>query len=174
MIQNELAVCPVASMAKKRRSPRKHTPPPANPELWPHPTVPHGYRYYFHRKHHGGGSPTDACWHPSITRQEEFTIFEISAQLDLSDARGNLYNVSRAADGGIRELGIFHEQIARFWKPVASEPWHGHPLWPVVTDLPTNRGSQAYRPDTSVFSKLVEQRVLSERDSHRLRSGKNI
>lgn len=162
-------------MAKKRRKrKRQSTPPRANLDFWPHLTAPHGYRYYFHPKHHGAGSYIDACWHPDITRQEEFTIFELSAQLDLSDSRGNLCNVSKATDGSIRELGIFHEQLARFWKPIASEPWHGHPLWPVVTELATNRGSQAYRPDKSVFNKLVEQRVLSERESHRLRNGKNI
>jgi len=141
---------------------------------WPHVTTPRGYRYFFHPKHHGGGSTTDACWKPEITKSEEFTIFEIAVHLDLSDQNGNLYNVRKAPNETILELGTCHEQIARFWKPSAGEAWHGHPLWPVVTDRPNSRTKQEYRPDRSVFRKLVEQRVLSERDSHRLNSGKNV
>jgi hypothetical protein len=162
-------------MARKRGRPKKETAPREEMQnLWPFPTVPHGHKYYFSAKHHGAGSATDARWHPDITRQEEFSIFQLAARLGLRDSQGNLYNVMRRADGGIRELGVCYEQLARFWKPVASERWQGHPLCPVVTESGTNRGMQINRPDKAVFDKLVERRMLSERDSHRLRCGKNI
>jgi hypothetical protein len=162
-------------MGKKRKKPKRlFKQARGNQDYWPQLTNPRSYRYFFHPKHHGGGSPTDARWKPDITQNEEFTIFEIAVRLDLSDESCNLYNVRKAANQTILELGIFHEQIARFWKPSAGEAWHGHPLWPVVTDSPHNRSRQKHRPDGSVFRKLVEQGVLSERDSHRLNSGKNV
>jgi len=145
-----------------------------NQDYWPHRTNPKGYRYYFHPKHHGGGSSTDSRWKPDITRREEFTIFEISVRLDLSDDRGNLYNVRKGADKTVLELGMFHEQLARFWKPSGDHAWHGHPLWPVSAGWATNRGKEAHRPDRSVFRKLVEQGVLTEQQSYRLNSGRNI
>ncbi len=144
------------------------------PNYWPEPTNPKGYRYYFYPKHHGAGNATDSRWHPEISRQEEFTIFEIAVRLDLADEGGNLYNVRKAADGTILELGVFHEQVARFWKPsTETEAWHGHPLWPVEAG-PSNRARQENRPGRSVFRKLVEQGVLSKAQSHRLNNGKNI
>lgn len=167
-------------MGKKRKGRKQEKPKRllrqrrGNQEYWPQLTNPRSYRYFFHPKHHGGGRPTDSCWKADITKGEEFLIFEISVRLDLCDERGNLYNVRKAADDTILELGVFHEQIARFWKPRGENAWHGHPLWPVVTDLPNNRIGQDYRPDRSVFRKLVEQGVLSERDGDRLNSGKII
>ena len=80
----------------------------------------------------------------------------------------------KRVDDTILELGVFHEQIARFWKPRGEDAWHGHPLWPVVTDMANNRMRQEYRPDRSVFRKLVDQRVLSPTESDRLNSGKII
>src|SRR5271154_1472017 len=56
-----------------------------NQDYWPQVTTPRGYRYFLHPKHHGGGSTTDACWKPEITKGEEFTIFEIAVRLNLSD-----------------------------------------------------------------------------------------
>jgi hypothetical protein len=143
-------------------------------DYWPHPTKPHGYRYYFHPKHHGAGSVTDSRWKADVSKSEEFAIFEVAAQLDLCDAQGNLYNVRKGPDQRILELGVCHEQIARFWKAPQPDPWHGHPLWPVVIEIQTNRASQVYRPDSSVFSKLVKQGVLTEQQSRRLNNGKNI
>jgi hypothetical protein len=93
----------------------------------------------------------------------------------LADEDGNLYNVRKGPDGAILELGMFHEQIARFWKPsAATEAWHGHPLWPIDAAGPSNRAKQANRPGKSVFRKLVEQGVLSAAQGHRLNNGKNV
>lgn len=162
-------------MSKKQQKPKRlFKRMRENHDYWPHLASPHRYRYYFHPKHHGSGSTTDSRWKPDVLQGEEFRIFEIAAQLDLSDESGNLYNVLKRADNTFRELGIFHEQIARFWKPIAPEAWHGHPLWPVESGIATNRSSERYRPDKSVFRKLVDQKVLSVRDSYRLRGGKNI
>jgi hypothetical protein len=143
-------------------------------DVWPHSTARNKYRYYYHPKHHGGGGPTDSRWCPDVSQQEEFTIFELADTLDLSDERNNLFNVRKSDDGKIHELGVFHEQIARFWGPSGNDLWHGHPLWPVVTESAINRSGQEYRPSRVVFQKFVARGVLSERDSCRLNSGRNI
>jgi hypothetical protein len=144
-------------------------------DYWPEVTKRRRFRYFFHPKHHGAGDPTDSRWKPDVTKSEEFNIFNIADDLDLADEDGNLYNVRKAADGTILELGVFHEQLARFWKPrAAADAWHGHPLWPVGADGPSNRGKQSCRPGRSVFHRLVEQGVLSERDSNRLNNGRII
>jgi hypothetical protein len=170
------------AMGRKRRKPKsqKQAEPPGvgrqeERDLWPHLTNPHGYRYYFHPKHHGAGHPTVSRWRPDVSRQEEFRVFENAAHLDLADTDGNLYNVHKADDGTVLELGVFHEQIARFWKPsVPREAWHGHPLWPVRAGGPSNLAKQANRPDKSVFDKFVELGVLSKVQSHRLNNARLI
>jgi len=165
------------SMGRKRKSTNKATERQqrGNPDYWPEVTTPRGYRYYFHPKHHGAGNATVSRWKPDVSRREEFTIFEIAVRLDLAGDDGNLYNLRKAADGAILELGVFHEQIARFWKPsVPTEAWHGHPLWPVEAGGPSNRAKQANRPGKAVFRKLVEEGVLSSAQSHRLNSIRNI
>lgn len=144
-------------------------------EYWPEVTKRRKYKYFFHPKHHGAGGPTDSRWSPDVSRAEEFSIFDGADEKDLADEDANLYNVRKAADGSILELGVFHEQIARFWKPRATaDAWHGHPLWPIEAGGPSNRARQSCRPGTLVFRRLVEQGVLSERDSYRLNNGKNI
>lgn len=172
-------------MGRKPRKPKRpKLQKPATPptdrsredlDYWPQLTNPLGYRYYFHPKHHGAGHPSVSRWRPDISREEEFRIFEIAAYLDLADTDGDLYNVRKAGDGTILELGVFHEQIARFWKPsVPTGAWHGHPLWPVRAGGPSNLAKQANRPDKLVFEKLVEQGVLSKIQSYRLNNGKLI
>lgn len=172
-------------MGRKRRKPKlPKSQEPAKPvgeerreelDYWPRLTNPHGYRYYFHPKHHGAGHPTVSRWRLDVSRQEEFSIFETAAHLDLADSKGNLYNVRKADDGTILELGVFHEQIARFWKPSApTGAWHGHPHWPVGAGGPDNLAKQKNRPDRSVFDKLVVQGVLSKVQSHRLNNARHI
>ena len=167
-------------MAKKRGNKKQARPKRLfrrtreDQDHWPHLTNPHNYRYYFHPKHHGAGSSTDSRWKPDISKAEEFSIFELAAPLDLCDNEGNLYNVRKASDDEFLELGIFHEQIARFWKPSGSEAWHGHPLWPVETDSFTNRSTQKCRPEKAVFDRFIERGVLNRWQCDRLRSGKHI
>ncbi len=164
-------------MGRKRKSTEETTGQQqrGDTDYWPHLTDPKGYRYYFHPKHHGAGNVSVSRWKTDITRREEFRIFEVAVRLDLSDEDGNLYNVRKAADGAILELGVFHEQIARVWKPKSqTEAWHGHPLWPLEAGGPPNRAKQVYRPAKSVFRNLVEKGVLSEAQIHRLNNGKNV
>lgn len=159
----------------KRRKRKKHQGPTRKKEnYWTEPTNPGGYTYYFHPKHRGNGSPHDSRWKLEVTLREEFGIFESAVGLDLSDESGHLYNVRKDVGGSILELGVFHEQIARFWKPRGDHAWHGHPLWPVWAGRPSNRANQIYRPSRVVFRKFVEQGVLSESQGHRLNSGKNV
>ncbi len=165
------------SMGRKRKSRKKPSEREqrGNPDYWPETTNPKGYRYYFHPKHHTAGNPTVSRWKPDVSRSEEFQIFEIAVRLDLADEDGNLYNVRKGPHGAILELGVYHEQIARFWKPSApTEAWHGHPLWPIDATGPSNRARQENRPGKSVFHKLVQQGVLSAAQGHRLNNGKNV
>jgi hypothetical protein len=162
-------------VAKKQKQPKRlFRQRRGNVEYWPHLTNPRQYRYYFHPKHHGAGNLTDSCWKGDIAHAEEFDIFEKAVALDISDQRGNLYNVRKAADGTILEVGKFHEQLARFWHPRGPGAWHGHPLWPVETNISTNRAGRDYCPNKIVFTRLVARGVLTAHQSHRLNNGKDI
>ena len=103
------------SMGRKRNSTKEPTVEQqrGNREFWPEVTNPKGYRYYFHPKHHRASNATGSRWKPDVSRQEEFTIFEVAVHLDLADEDGDLYNVRKSEDGAILELGVFQEQIAQ-------------------------------------------------------------
>jgi hypothetical protein len=138
-----------------------------------HRTTSSGKRYLFHPKHHGHVSPDDACWHPSITRDFEFAIFEESDRRELSDEQGNLYGIRRDEAGKFITLGTRLEQVARFWMPSAGSPWHGYPLWP-LNNKELNRGTQPYRPPKVVLEKMETQGIITRPQVKRLMKGDHI
>jgi hypothetical protein len=134
----------------------------------PHPTRRSGYRYFFASKHHGAGTSEDAQWSKDITALEEFTVFDEADFRDISDERAWLYGVLRGADGKLRDLGIWQEQIAEF--PHASEgtAWHGYPVWAINKAGPSNR---KIRPAKEVFQKMEANGLINRRERKRLFKG---
>jgi hypothetical protein len=133
--------------------------------------------YCFTPKHHGAGLSLDACWLRDLPRPEEFEVFNMADQHELSDASGNLYGLRIRNLSGRRELlelGTQHEQIARFWAESQQNHWHGHPLWPVDARETSNRGGQDYRPPRLVFQKIVAASIFSKTQAGRLNSGKHV
>lgn len=133
--------------------------------------------YCFTAKHHGAGLKSDSRWSPALSRQEEFAVFDMADENQLSDADGNLYGLRIAGLGEQRRilaLGSRNELIARFWAEDAEAPWHGHPLWPVITRDSLNRKKQGNAPPKAVFDRMVEANVLTEVQAARIRTARHI
>jgi hypothetical protein len=142
-------------------------------DIHPDPS-PSGYRYYFHPKHHGAGSPSDAKWLPEMTREEEFEVFAMADRHHLSDDGGDLYGLRISGsipDHEILFLGTRYEQVAHFWEASEGSPWHGYPLWPILRRDSLNRKGQQYRPPKEVLEKMVGAGLLTDKQRYRLMKG---
>lgn len=139
-----------------------------------HPTTTrrHGYRYRFTAKHHGGHG--DGQWLDSISEDDEFAVFDDADDKELTDDDGNLFGAVKEGDDSLRELGYYHEQIAKF--PVAStgSPWHGYPLWPLGEGGPTNRRSRKNQPSKELYDKMVLAGLITTRMRRRLMKGDHV
>jgi hypothetical protein len=137
------------------------------------PTRRSEYCYCFTGKHHGRGKRDDARWlpEPELSRVEEFTVFDTADFHNISDAGGRLYGVLKGADGNLRELGMWQQEIAEF--PVANPgvPWHGYPIWAVNEFAPPNRARDNVKPSKAVFQQMVNAGLITRRDQKRLSKG---
>jgi hypothetical protein len=136
-----------------------------------HPAVTrnHSYSYVFTAKHHGGGSAGDARW--AISMDEEFSVFNRADEDDIFDDDGRYYGVLRDADGELRDLGTWEQQMAEFPKTNQGIPWHGYPIWAVNDIAPPNRASQKARPAKLVFQKLQDAGLITAQQRKRLYKG---
>lgn len=131
-----------------------------------------GLQYLFTDKHHGGGRSGDAQW--SVTRDEEFSVFNVADVLDIRDDGGRFYGVLPDDAGGLRDLGTWQQQIAEFPLTTGSVPWHGYPIWPVNDLAPSNRGSQSARPSKVVFAAMEVGGLITLPQRKRLMKGKHV
>lgn len=134
-----------------------------------------GLTYQFTPKHHGGkDNKGQAQWLPSLTFEEEFSIFDHADKHDLSDDSGRLYGILRQPEEDVRILGTRDEQVAEF--PVArkGEAWHGYPVYPLASSESTGRGGETGKPEKVVFQKMEEVGLLSKSERRRLMGGKHI
>jgi len=142
--------------------------------LHPLPTQRSRYRYIFYDKHHGRGGPGAAQWANDLSDDDEFAIFDQADTFDLSDDGGNLYGISVGPepDRGVRYIGTFRQQIARF--PVAhpEAPWHGYPLGPLENPVPPHPPERALPRDA--LRKMMERGLLDNSQRKRLLKGRNI
>ena len=139
--------------------------------IHPIPTRRSGYRYQFYDKHHGRGARrSDAArWLPSLSRQEEFAVFDTADWHEIADERGWLYGVrAKDAAGVIPDLGTRGEQIAEFPFARPNETWHGYPLWPLSEEGPANRRGEKARPSKEVFLRMEAEGLLTPRERKRL------
>lgn len=135
--------------------------------------------YVFTPKHHGGNQ-TASCWLTALTLNEEFTIFDRSDGIvvqppadnrQVADGNGNLYGYERLANGSLREIGTWHQQLAEFPVQAAGANWHGYPLWPVGPQAPQNLLGQRCRPDPQVFDRMVQLGDITTGQRKRLKKG---
>lgn len=132
-----------------------------------------GHRYFFYAKHHGGDAHA-AMWQPTISRDVEFSIFDLADFHQITDRRGWLYGVLRNVGGDLEELGTWDEQVAEFQPGVPpSDPWHGYPQWPVDKLGPANRRRQQCCPDRRVFDLMVAAAMINKLQRRRLLAGRN-
>jgi len=157
------------SRRSKREGSSKQPKPKPDWRVHPVPTKK-GHRYKFVDKHHYPPKGDHACWLQSITRDEEFALFSEAERLNLSDEDANLYNIRKVGENYL-EIGTRHELIAIFWNPHSASEWHGHPIWPIKTKHSLNRKNQDYRPSKSVMNRMIQESLLSERDSDRILNG---
>jgi hypothetical protein len=130
------------------------------------------YQYQFTPKHHGA-DPNAAQWLPELTLEEEFAVFDLADEHELSDEDGQRYGLRLEGGDGLRYIGIWDEQIAEF--PVArqGEPWHGYPVYPLVELGPQNRRGQKCRPQKAVFDKMLRAGIITRNQRQRLLKGKH-
>jgi hypothetical protein len=137
----------------------------------PVPTTRSQYRYLFTTKHHGA-DPRAAQWSTDLTEEEEFSVFDRADEHELSDERQWLYGVLGDAEGGLRDLGTWYQQVAAF--PVANEgrPWHGYPVWAVLSpDAPEEARGDKFRPARQVFDRMLAVGLINSRQRKRLLKG---
>lgn len=128
------------------------------------------YRYQFTAKHHRG-SKGDAQWLATISRAEEFSIFNDADAYDFSDAVGRLYGVLRDGNGNLREIGTWNQQMAEFPRANTNVAWHGYPIWAVNKLAPPNRRNQKARPAKQVFDKMEQAGAITVQQRRRLFRG---
>jgi hypothetical protein len=135
-------------------------------------------RYCFTPKHHGAGLPSDSRWLPDLTRLEEFQVFDMADFHELRDEDRDLYGLRISGAPGNRELldlGCKHEKVARFWaEGRPTDPWHGHPLWPLRSKHAENRAKQGCCPPREVFDRMIEVGILSAKQASRLKIAKHV
>jgi len=116
-----------------------------------------GLRYLFTAKHHGGWKSRHATWLPTLTEEEEFSVFDDADANQVSDAAGNLFGVLFDGNEGLQDLGTRGEQIAKFWYSPPGSPWHGFPAFPLKDDVVMqNRQGETARPERQVLDRLLE------------------
>jgi hypothetical protein len=143
--------------------------------IHPVPTRRSGYRYLFYDKHHGRGGPDAARWLPSLSRDDEFAVFDVADEADLADERGWLYGMRpRDAAGHIPELGTWGQQVAEFPLARPNDPWHGYPLWPLGEEGPENRKGEKGRPSKRVFLRMEAVGLITQRERKKLYKGDHL
>jgi len=133
----------------------------------------HEYRYKFLRKHRGGHG--HAQWLLSVSQEEEFDIFDAADWLDLSDEDGNLYGAVKEGTDSLRKLGLYEEQIAKFWNRSNRQlEWHGFPVWTINhkgKQKQRGRSGTNDRPPKEVFDKMMNVGLIDLRTRLRLYGG---
>ena len=142
----------------------------------PHPQPTRNGRFYcFSVKHHRLDDSNDAQWLRELRRDEEFGIFALADERDLSDESGNLYGLRLGINGEVLELGTRGQQIAKFPLAHPNQPWHGYPLWPLKPYAGgSNRGAKKVQPSKLVFVTMERAGLLTERNRKRLQKGDQI
>lgn len=136
----------------------------------PEPTQSSGFRYCFSIAHHGRGVPDDSQWIDGLSQDEEFSLFDESDRLHLSDSKGHYYGLRRSPDRVILDLGTQGEQIAKFWNPIRNNPTHGFPLWPLGDEGPENRKQEP--PPRKTLSRMRQVGLLNPEQRKRLNKGR--
>ncbi len=128
-------------------------------------TRKHQYRYLFTAKHHGG-EKNAAQWHPELSPDDEFAVFDGADEMELSDEGGNLFGALSDGQESLRFLGTFREQIAKFPCAPAGSPWHGYPVWPLI--------DEKYRPSKQVFARMLVAGLITQPMRRRLMKGDHV
>ncbi len=135
---------------------------------YPEPTKRSSLRYCFSRKHHGG-SPHDAQWLPDMSKDVEFSVFELADQHEIADEKNHLYGVLKeTSDSEIQELGTRNELIAKFPAAWPGEHRHGYPCHPL------GRESNRVEPPKSIFERMEFVGLITKRQMNRLMKGDPI
>jgi hypothetical protein len=131
------------------------------------------HRYLFTAKHHGGDKNA-AMWLPEISRNTEFSIFDLADLRQIADRRGWLYGVLVDEGGEQQIIGTWDEQVAEFQPGSSPEaPWHGYPQWALDKTGPPNRRTQHNCPEKGVFNQMVAAGMINRLQRKRLLTGRH-
>jgi hypothetical protein len=138
--------------------------------LHPTKTRRHRYEYRFYTKHHLAGNSPHAQWHPDLTHDEEFAVFDLADLHDLANQKGNLFGLHIGPSQKPLELGTRGKFVAEFPVAAAGRAWHGYPVYPV-----TNRGQMRERKTRApieALEKMKQAGLLTRAQASRLKKGK--
>jgi len=130
-------------------------------------TVKNEYRYQFTPKHHGADKKA-AQWLPSLTRDEEFSVFNMADQNGLADLGGNLYGIEKVGIDELRTIGTRGEQVAKFPATAQDQAWHGYPAWVLAGG---NRAGDDMKPPKPVLDAMQNMGFITKRGRKRLGKG---
>jgi len=128
-------------------------------------------KYEITGKHHGGNRRA-AMWLPQVTHAEEFAIFDVADFNDIFDNAGSLYGVQPLREEQLRHIGVWNEQVAKFPRKRANEPWHGYPVWPLeIAREGRHKKPKKLRPPKEIFERMCDAKLITERQRMRLMNG---
>jgi hypothetical protein len=111
---------------------------------------------------HRGSRPGAAVWHPSISPQDEFDLFNQSDGQDQQDGKGHYW--SFAHPNGDLPVGSNRERIAKHPSVTnANDPWHGYPSSP-------KRRGDADAPDDDLIDQLEAAGKITRAFAQRIRT----
>ena len=89
----------------------------------------------------------------------------------VSDGEGRVYGILRSAEGQIREVGVYHQQIAAFAQAVPDQTWGGHPIWQLHQEDLAGLPPQKALPPKEVLMKMESAGLLTPLQRKRLARG---
>jgi hypothetical protein len=116
----------------------------------------------------------DFRWSADVSADDEVAVFLTSRSRDMADDEGNVYGVLRTADGQVRSLGVWNQQVAVFSHTSAAGPWSGHPLLPLNDDALAGRRQGKSRPPKEVFRKMEIENLLTPLQRKRMMKGCHV
>lgn len=136
------------------------------------PTANGELRYKWTHKHHGGGKSDDSRWAEDLSIHEEFGVFDEAVGRAVA-VKGHFYGVMRQGKR-LRTLGTWDQQVAKFPRTLPPHPWHGYPVYPVVSSAPQCHQGDVNKPSNAVFELMAESGMISETQKQRLKSGRHL
>ncbi len=121
--------------------------------------------------YHDLSYPTYLRWAADVSPDDQRSAFLAARQLRIADDRGRLYGIFRTKAGQIRDIGIWHQQVAVFFREEPDSEWSGHPTWPLNDEVLDRSAPPKARVPKEVLPQMEAARLITRRQRKRLARG---